>query len=75
MPKQLSSQCCGMMFNSRGLKDAAAAKGAELEAALMVRAAKVFPELLGVMQAQGTVAALVFSFADGNTFEVEADKL
>ena len=47
----------------------------ELEAALMVRAAKVFPELLGVMQAQGTVAALVFSFADGNTFEVEADKL
>ena len=27
--------CCGMMFNSRGFKDAAAAKGAELEAALM----------------------------------------
>ncbi|GBG00279.1 glycolate dehydrogenase, partial [Raphidocelis subcapitata] len=34
-PQGLDSQCCGMMFNSRGLKDAAAKKGAELEAALM----------------------------------------
>jgi len=34
-PKELASQCCGMMFNSRGLKDAAALKGAQLEAALM----------------------------------------
>ncbi len=34
-PKGLSSQCCGMMFNSRGLKEAAVAKGADLEAALM----------------------------------------
>jgi D-lactate dehydrogenase len=34
-PANLSSQCCGMMFNSRGLKDAAAQKGAELEAALL----------------------------------------
>eukprot|EP00775_Hariotina_reticulata_P006936 gene6936-7154_t len=35
LPKNLSSQCCGMMFNSRGLKDAAAAKGSQLEQALM----------------------------------------
>eukprot|EP00878_Enallax_costatus_P007347 GHUV01007694.1.p1 GENE.GHUV01007694.1~~GHUV01007694.1.p1 ORF type:complete len:822 (+),score=249.18 GHUV01007694.1:1374-3839(+) len=35
LPKNLSSQCCGMMFNSRGLKDAAAAKGAALEQALL----------------------------------------
>jgi len=35
LPKELSSQCCGMMFNSRGLKDAAAAKGSQLEQALM----------------------------------------
>ncbi|KAF8056389.1 glcD [Scenedesmus sp. PABB004] len=35
LPAELSSQCCGMMFNSRGLKDAAAAKGAALEAALL----------------------------------------
>jgi D-lactate dehydrogenase len=35
IPKELSSQCCGMMFNTRGLKDAAAMKGAQLEAALM----------------------------------------
>jgi D-lactate dehydrogenase len=34
-PKGLSASCCGMMFNSRGFKDAAAAKGAELEAALL----------------------------------------
>ena len=31
----ISSQCCGMMFNSRGFKSAAATKGAELEAALV----------------------------------------
>eukprot|EP00879_Flechtneria_rotunda_P005800 GHRR01006103.1.p1 GENE.GHRR01006103.1~~GHRR01006103.1.p1 ORF type:complete len:946 (+),score=315.50 GHRR01006103.1:676-3513(+) len=35
VPKGLSSQCCGMMFNTRGLKDAAATKGAELEQALL----------------------------------------
>lgn len=34
-PEGLSSSCCGMMFNSRGFKDAAAQKGAELEAALL----------------------------------------
>lgn len=34
-PEGLSSSCCGMMFNSRGFKDAAARKGAELEAALL----------------------------------------
>lgn len=31
----LTCSCCGMMFNSRGFKDAAAKKGAELEAALL----------------------------------------
>ncbi|KXZ46746.1 hypothetical protein GPECTOR_41g711 [Gonium pectorale] len=35
IPEGVSSQCCGMMFNSRGFKDAAAAKGADLEAALL----------------------------------------
>ncbi|KAF6262291.1 FAD linked oxidase [Scenedesmus sp. NREL 46B-D3] len=35
LPKDLSSQCCGMMFNSRGLKDAAVAKGSALEEALL----------------------------------------
>jgi D-lactate dehydrogenase len=35
LPKDLASQCCGMMFNSRGLKDAAVAKGTALEAALL----------------------------------------
>ncbi|WIA35081.1 hypothetical protein OEZ86_003567 [Tetradesmus obliquus] len=35
LPKDLASQCCGMMFNSRGLKDAAVQKGAALEAALL----------------------------------------
>lgn len=35
LPKDLSSQCCGMMFNSRGLGEAAALKGSQLEAALM----------------------------------------
>ena len=30
-PEGLSSSCCGMMFNSRGFKEAAAAKGSELE--------------------------------------------
>lgn len=34
-PEGLSSTCCGMMFNSRGFKDAAVKKGSELEAALM----------------------------------------
>lgn len=34
-PEGISNSCCGMLFNSRGFKDAAAAKGAELEAALM----------------------------------------
>lgn len=34
-PEGLSSTCCGMMFNSRGFKDAAAKKGSELEAALL----------------------------------------
>ncbi len=35
IPKQIESQCCGMMFNSRGFKDAAASKGAALEKALL----------------------------------------
>lgn len=35
VPKNISNQCCGMMFNSRGFKDAAACKGAELEEALL----------------------------------------
>lgn len=35
VPKDVSTQCCGMMFNSRGCKDAAAAKGAALEKALL----------------------------------------
>ncbi len=30
----IENSCCGMMFNSRGCKDAAAAKAAELEAAI-----------------------------------------
>ena len=34
-PKGVDALCCGMMFNSRGLKGAAATKGAELEAALL----------------------------------------
>ncbi|KAH7615608.1 hypothetical protein Ndes2526B_g09647 [Nannochloris sp. 'desiccata'] len=34
-PEGLSNTCCGMMFNSRGFKDAAAKKGTELESALM----------------------------------------
>lgn len=34
-PEGVSSSCCGMLFNSRGFKDAAAAKGAELEKALL----------------------------------------
>ena len=34
-PEGLSNTCCGMMFNSRGFKDASAKKGAELEAALL----------------------------------------
>lgn len=34
-PEGLSSSCCGMMFNSRGFKDSAARKGAELEAAIL----------------------------------------
>lgn len=35
LPKGISNSCCGMLFNSRGFKDAAAAKGAELEAAIL----------------------------------------
>lgn len=35
LPKDLASQCCGMMFNSRGLGEAAALKGSQLEDALM----------------------------------------
>ena len=31
----LSNSCCGMLFNSRGFKTAAAAKGAELEKELV----------------------------------------
>jgi D-lactate dehydrogenase len=34
-PKNLSSSCCGMMFNSRGFKEAAAEKGSELEESLL----------------------------------------
>ena len=34
-PQGLSNTCCGSMFNSRGYKDAARSKVAELEAALM----------------------------------------
>jgi D-lactate dehydrogenase len=33
-PKGISSLCCGMMFNSRGLKGAAASKSGEMEAAI-----------------------------------------
>lgn len=35
VPKNVSSLCCGMMFNSRGFKDAASSKGAELEQELL----------------------------------------
>lgn len=35
LPQGVGSSCCGMLFNSRGFKDAAAAKGAELEASLV----------------------------------------
>ncbi|KAL6754380.1 glycolate dehydrogenase [Haematococcus lacustris] len=35
VPANISNQCCGMMFNSRGFKAAAASKGAELEQALL----------------------------------------
>ncbi|GAX77289.1 hypothetical protein CEUSTIGMA_g4735.t1 [Chlamydomonas eustigma] len=35
IPKSVGSLCCGMMFNSRGFKDAAASKGAELEKELL----------------------------------------
>ncbi|KAK9843234.1 hypothetical protein WJX74_009043 [Apatococcus lobatus] len=34
-PENLGSQCCGMMFGSRGLTGPAAAKGSEFEAALL----------------------------------------
>eukprot|EP01025_Chloroclados_australasicus_P065931 TRINITY_DN900_c0_g2_i1.p1 TRINITY_DN900_c0_g2~~TRINITY_DN900_c0_g2_i1.p1 ORF type:complete len:1084 (-),score=148.29 TRINITY_DN900_c0_g2_i1:617-3868(-) len=34
-PKGLQETCCGMLFNTRGFKKAAAVKGAELESALM----------------------------------------
>ncbi len=33
-PQGINSLCCGMMFNSRGIKGAAATKGSELEAAI-----------------------------------------
>lgn len=33
--QNLGSQCCGMMFGSRGLTGPAAAKGSEFEAALL----------------------------------------
>uniref|UniRef100_A0A7S0X8B5 D-lactate dehydrogenase (cytochrome) n=1 Tax=Mantoniella antarctica TaxID=81844 RepID=A0A7S0X8B5_9CHLO len=35
-PAGLSSQCCGMLFNSRGFKATASVKGGELEEALMI---------------------------------------
>mmetsp|Transcript_14411 Transcript_14411/g.39044 ORF Transcript_14411/g.39044 Transcript_14411/m.39044 type:complete len:1096 (-) Transcript_14411:437-3724(-) len=35
IPKEVDSQCCGMIFNSRGFKDAAASKGAALQKALL----------------------------------------
>jgi len=35
MPEGLSTQCCGMMFNSRGFKDAASVKASALEQALV----------------------------------------
>ena len=35
-PAGLSNSCCGMLFNSRGFKATASAKGSELEEALMV---------------------------------------
>ena len=31
----LKNSCCGMMFNSRGFKEAAAGKAADLEASLL----------------------------------------
>lgn len=34
-PQGLSNSCCGMMFNTRGFKDAAAKKGQEFEQALL----------------------------------------
>ncbi|CAG9465318.1 unnamed protein product [Pedinophyceae sp. YPF-701] len=34
-PEGLGSSCCGMMFNSRGFKDAAASKCADLEASIL----------------------------------------
>ena len=34
-PEGLNSQCCGMIFNSRGLKDQSIAKGFDLEQALL----------------------------------------
>ena len=34
-PEGLNSQCCGMIFNSRGLKDQSLAKGYDLEQALL----------------------------------------
>jgi D-lactate dehydrogenase len=34
-PKGVESLCCGMMFNSRGLKGAAASKSTEMEAAIV----------------------------------------
>ena len=34
-PKGLSDQCCGMLFNSRGFKDTAITKAAQMEEALL----------------------------------------
>eukprot|EP00887_Chlorella_sp_A99_P004004 scaffold11.g4004.t1 len=34
-PEGLANTCCGMMFNTRGFKEAAAKKGSELEAAIV----------------------------------------
>ncbi len=36
VPQGVGSMCCGMMFNSRGFKDASAAKGAEMEKAMLL---------------------------------------
>ncbi|MEW5310312.1 MAG: hypothetical protein WDW38_002124 [Sanguina aurantia] len=36
IPQNTGALCCGMLFNSRGFADAAAAKGSEMEDALMV---------------------------------------
>lgn len=35
IPKNIEEQCCGMMFNSRGFKEAASVKCSEMEQALL----------------------------------------